>query len=49
MGDLRPVDTEALDPAGTVVLAVLAFVLLLTVGTFNVLRAVPHHETQKWA
>lgn len=33
---------------GTVVLTVLAFVLLLTVGTYNVLRRLPHHETHKW-
>lgn len=40
---------HVLEFVGTVVLTVVAFVLLLTVGTYNVLRALPHHETQKWA
>lgn len=34
---------------GTVALTVLTFVLMLTVGTFDVLRAVPHHATRKLA
>lgn len=40
---------RVLEFVGTVLLTVVAFVLLLTVGTYNVLRAMPHHETQKWA
>lgn len=40
---------HVLEFVGTVILTVLAFVLLLTVSTFNVLRALPHHETKRWA
>lgn len=34
---------------GTVALTVATFVLMLTVGTLDVLRATPHHATKKWA
>lgn len=40
---------HVLEFLGTVALTVLTFVLMLTVGALDVLRATPHHATKKWA